>query len=61
VLRVVSDDPDAGVRRAALSTLGRVGAGVAAAETAIAAAERAGDPATRRAAAAARRQLARSR
>lgn len=58
VLTLVHDNPDDGLRRAALCALGAVGRGVSAAEHAIAAAETSDDPRMRRAAAIARRRLA---
>jgi HEAT repeat protein len=58
VLALVRDEPDAGLRRAALCALGDVGRGVSAAEVAIAAAETSDDPMMRRAALIARRRLA---
>jgi HEAT repeat protein len=58
VLRLVRDDPDAGVRRAAVSALGHLGRGVTGAEAAITAASGSDDPGLRRAAEAARRRLA---
>ncbi|MBI3770527.1 MAG: HEAT repeat domain-containing protein [Deltaproteobacteria bacterium] len=57
VLRLVHEDPDVGVRRAAMSALGHLGRGVAGAATAIAAACNSDDPGLRRAAEAARRRL----
>jgi HEAT repeat protein len=57
VLRLVRDDPQIGVRRAAVSALGHVGRGVASAAAAIAAALDSSDVGVRRAAVAARRRL----
>jgi HEAT repeat protein len=57
VLERVRDDPDPGLRRAAVSALGHVGCGVAAAQEALAAAAASDDAALRRAAAHARRRL----
>jgi HEAT repeat protein len=57
VLTLVRDDPDPGLRRAAVCALGDVGRGVSAAETAIVAAEASDDPMMRRAASIARRRL----
>ncbi len=61
VLALARDDPEGGLRRAALCALGDVGRGVSAAENAIAAAEASDDPLLRRAAAIARRRLAADR
>jgi HEAT repeat protein len=57
VLALTRDDPDGGLRRAALCALGDVGRGVSAAESAIAAAEASAEPLLRRAASIARRRL----
>jgi HEAT repeat protein len=54
-LRLARDDPNPGVRRAAVSALGKLGRGVPAAEVVIRAALDSADPALRRAAEAARR------
>jgi len=56
-LRLASDDPNPGVRRAAVSVLGVLGRDVPAAEAALDAALASSDPGTRRAAEAARRRL----
>ena len=58
VLALCSDDPDPGLRRAALCALGAVGCGVSDVDAALAAAATSDDPATRRAAEVARRRLA---
>lgn len=57
VLALARTDPDPGLRRAALTTLGAIGRGVREVEREIAAASTSDDPATRRAAAIARRRL----
>jgi len=57
VLALTRDDPDDGLRRAALCALGDVGRGVSAAESVIAAAEASDEPLLRRAASIARRRL----
>jgi len=57
VLRALRDDPDPGLRRAAMSALGHVGRGVAAVAGVLEAATRSDDPGLRRAAAQARRRL----
>ena len=57
VLGLCRDDPDPGLRRAALGALGFVGRGVAAARAAITAAARSDDAALRRAARLAERRL----
>lgn len=57
VLTLARDDPDGGLRRAALCALGDVGRGVSAAESAIAAAEASDEPLLRRAGSIARRRL----
>jgi len=57
VLERLRDDPDPGLRRAAVGALGRVGRGVAAAQEALAAAAASEDAGLRRAAARARRRL----
>jgi HEAT repeat protein len=57
VLTLTRDDPDDGLRRAALCALGDVGRGVSAAESAIAAAEASDEPLLRRAGSIARRRL----
>ncbi len=57
VLDLARTDPDAGLRRAALTTLGAIGRGVSDVERAVASASASDDPATRRAAAIARRRL----
>jgi len=57
VLTLARDDPDDGLRRAALCALGDVGRGVSAAESVIAAAEASDDPLLRRAGSIARRRL----
>jgi HEAT repeat protein len=59
VAGLVRDDPDPGVRRAALAALGTVGRGVSAVDAVLANAEASDDPALRRAAALARRRLVR--
>lgn len=58
VLTCARTDPDAGLRRAALTALGEIGRGLDAVEREVVAAESSDDPATRRAAAIARRRLA---
>jgi HEAT repeat protein len=57
VLGLVRRDPDAGLRRAALCTLGDVGRGVSAVDAALAAAATSDDPGMRRAARVARRRF----
>jgi HEAT repeat protein len=56
-LRLARDDPNPGVRRAAVSALGKLGRGVPAAEVAVRAALDSADPSLRRAAEAARRAI----
>ena len=55
---LVRNDPDAGVRRAAIAALGAGGRGVSAVDAVLADAETSDDPGVRRAAALARRRLA---
>ena len=57
VLRLLREDPEPGLRRAAMNALGVVGRGVSAATRAVAAAAVSDDPGLRRAASAARRRL----
>lgn len=57
VLGILRDDPDPGLRRAAMSALGHVGRGVAAVREVLDAAAASADPGLRRAAEGARRRL----